>query len=712
MRKLIPLYVLLLLTTTVYTQSKSRQKDKPPTQKEIADMMKEMQQELNAMSPEDKKAMDSMGIKLPSTESIPKFTDKQWADALENEGRIVPKQDATRLAAIPKPVAASKMGSYIAAVQNKLTELLKPAVIATGNRVYEYITSNSKNAEGSANMVMGLWLSGKPELALYVLGKLCVTDPNNTDNLSNYAAMLSMQGAQQLAIPILNNLNARYPKNSTLLNNLGQAWFGLGEVGKAEKFLDSAIRIYAYHPQANLTKSLIEENKGNKQQAVEAAKRSIATAYSSEKENRVNKLGYKLQSGDINWNIPMPQDALGLEKFKWPDYPVNVAESATLEVEWNAFRNICQQEIYELKEREKMLEKEVEKETELRTTQLLQAGQKRIMVDPIPRLSKKAMARLNYLIDDRDGHISFSYQKKWEAVSNAQLQVEGFEDRLSNQLRVLEEKYRDQFGEGRPNPFEAACADDTKANNSFLSSANSRLRDVFNDVLSFMRRKINNEMYYFQYTMWPANFELAKTQAKIQWLTLIKDQKPRFKNKSSWCRHVAEDEAKPFTLAKFDDIACQYNDTLDLKIMSFYSNCSRMTSKLNLKFLEYTRYDDFERAEGDTYISSTIKVSVEKGFDKLKVENGPLKVEAKVGAGLEIEMDRGGISDIILSGEAKLGAGTNILDKGLEKSGSIGGKDMVDTTIEVGLEGRISLISGQGQIGGTGVLQGLKITGW
>lgn len=55
--------------------------------------MKEMQKEMNDMSPEDKKMMDSMGIKMPSIKDIPKATDKQLADAYENENRIVPKRD-------------------------------------------------------------------------------------------------------------------------------------------------------------------------------------------------------------------------------------------------------------------------------------------------------------------------------------------------------------------------------------------------------------------------------------------------------------------------------------------------------------------------------------------------------------------------------------------------------------------------------------------
>ena len=701
----------LFLMVSGFSQTKPS-KEKPPTAKEIEEMQKELDKAMKEMSPEDKRMMDSMGVKLPSMKDIPKLTDKQIANAWEDEKRIVPKRDAARITAIPKPVSDSKMGAYITAIQNKLGSVFNPEVVSMGNKVYEYVRSNTKDAGEAANMVMGLWLVGKSELALYVLGKLCAADPSNADNLSNYSAMLSMQGAQHLAIPILNNLNAKYPKNSTLLNNLGQAWYGLGEISKAEKYLDSTIRIYANHPQANLTKSFIEESKGNQKGAIEAVKRSIAHSYSMDKENRANKMGYELKSEDVHWNRRMPQDPLGLEKFKWPEYPMNVKQSEILEVEWDAFKKKCQEEINVLKAQEEILTKEVEEANGARTKQLMLASQKGKMFDPMPNGAYRAIAKLKYLVDDKDGHLSFSFQKKGQALVDADNEIAQLEDRLGKQLAALNETYKDQFGEGKRNPFDDACGDDTKAKNSFLSASNSLMRDVLNDFLGFMRRKINNETYYNQYTMWPESFELAKTQAKISWLSLIQSQRPHFKDKGIWCREQEEKEEKPFNLAKFDDVACQYNDTLDLKVITFYNNCSRMTSKLNVKFLEYTRYDDFERGEGDTYIGSTVKISVEQGFDKLKWEKGPLKLEAKVGASFEFELDRTGVKDVIVGLEAKAGAGHNLFDEGLEKEASIGGKDVIDTTIEIGAEGRVSLISGHGRIGGTGKLEGIKITEW
>ena len=55
----------LFTATSIFSQSakKPAQKEKAPTQKEMEDMMKEMQKELDGMSAEDKKMMDSMGIK-------------------------------------------------------------------------------------------------------------------------------------------------------------------------------------------------------------------------------------------------------------------------------------------------------------------------------------------------------------------------------------------------------------------------------------------------------------------------------------------------------------------------------------------------------------------------------------------------------------------------------------------------------------------------
>lgn len=717
MKKYLLASALLFLMTVVFAQTKPKPKEKPPTQKEMNDMMKEMQKELDGMSPEDKKMMDSMGIKMPDTKSIQQnmsgISDAQLKKAYDDENRIVPAKDVARIAAIPKTITDGRMGAYITSIQNKAAALLKPEIKNMADKIYNYIKTKSKNSAEAGNMATGLWIAGKPEMAYYTLGIICANDPANTDNLSNYASMLSMLGAQQLAIPILNNLNAKFPKNSTLLNNLGQAWFGLGEIVKAEKYLDSAIRIYAYHPQANYTKSFIEESKGNTTAATEAVKRSIKKSFSLEKENRLNKLGYKLKDDDLTWEFPMPQDPLGLEKFKWPDYPKNVAESEVLENEWDAFKAACKNKLEELKLKEKKAEAVLIAFNEQLTKQLIQAGNKGVMVNPIPPFAPKAIIKLKYLVQGKDGSLEHNYKTKGEALATAYIQLSSFEEILSHQLQVLEKKYEDQFGEGKSNPFDAACADYNNVQNAYLSSANILLQEKSTDWLNFLRRTINDETYYYQYTMWPEQFELAKIQAQIKWLTSIQGQVVKFQDKSSWCQNKTDSvNEEPFKLQAFDDVACKYSSKMDLKIIKFTNNCSRMKSEFDFMFLNYVRKDDFERAEGDTYISSTYKISAEAGKD---LKAGPLKVEAKAGGGIELEFGRQGLENIELIGEAKVGAGTGILDED-EKSESpgigIAGKDAFPTTVEAGVEGRISIISGKGSVSGTGVLENIKITEW
>lgn len=691
---------------------------KPPTQKEMEDMMKEAQKAMDEMSPEDKKMMDSMGIKMPSFKNVPKVSDKQLAEAWEDENRIVPKRSEARIASISQKVNDATMAGYLAAIQKKIAEQLTPDVKSTGDKVINYIKLNAKNSSEAGNMADAIWIASKPTLALYVMGKICADDPRNTDNLNNYAAMLSMHNAQQLAIPILNNLNKKFPGNSTLLNNLGQAWFGLGEITKAEKYLDSAIRIYAYHPQANYTKSFIEESKGNTAAATEAVKRSIKKSYSKEKENRLNKLGYKLKDDDLNWNFPMPQDPLGLEKFNWPGYPKNVAESEVLEKEWAAFKAACKNKLEELKIKEKKAEAVLIAFNEQFTKQLIQAGNKGIMVNPMPPFAPKAIVKLKYLVEGKDGSLEHNYKTKVEALASTYIQAASFEKTFSNELEVLEKKYEDQFGEGKPNPFDAACADDTKAKNAYLNSANMLLQEKSTDWINFLRRKINDEIYYYQYTMWPEQFEWAKIQAQINWLTSIQGQVVKFKDKSPWCQNIEdedEDKIKPFKLQAFDDVACQYKSKMDLIIIKFTNNCSRMTSEFDFLFLNYVRKDDFERAEGDTYISSTFKISVEAGKD---LKAGPLKVEAKVGGGIELEFGRQGLENVTLIGEAKVGIGTGIMDE--DESGSpgigIAGKDAFPTTVEAGVEGRISINCGKGSIKGSvkgsGVFENITVLKW
>jgi hypothetical protein len=605
-----------------------------------------------------------------------------------------------RIASIPKtPLTKSSLPAYLAATDTKVMLQLKPQSKTKGDEIYKLIKAEHNSAAEIGNAAAGLWMMGRVELAIYIMGKACIDDPSNTNNLNNYASMLSMLGAEQLSIPILENINRSSPKNSTILNNIGQAWFGLGDIDKSANYLDSTIRIYAYHPQANYTKSFIEENKGNTEAAVQAAKRSIKSGYTNEKETRLYKLGYDLDSKDIYWDKPLPQDPLGLEKFNWPAFPKSVSSSIQLEKQWEAFSDACAKEDDLLESQQAKLEDAWATISEARQQQLIKASRTGQGGSLFPPLAYKAFKKLKYLVDDNDGQLIFSMDKKIKAKMAAIDEIENLSQTLSEIYKTLEERYKPQFGEGKDNPFDAACSDYNSAADGFLSSANILLEQTQKDYLDDLRRYLNNQIYYDQYTKWPEQFELAKVIAKRKWLAAI-NQKVMFNGPSHYCQ--TKEEIKPWNgkLQEFDDVHCEYHSELKLPIGNIKVDCSRVTSELDLKVIKLGLKQNMEKETfGDQFMSCSVEVGAGTSAG---VNSGVIKAEVGIGGSIRAEFDRTGLTDVVIKSEAGITLGTDIIS-----GGSMAGAGVSDLSVEVGVEGQISLVSGKSSVESTGLLEGV-----
>ncbi|MFT4019675.1 MAG: hypothetical protein QM668_22115 [Agriterribacter sp.] len=720
MKKIVLIVIILFAASALFAQK--TQTEKPPTQKEMEEMMKEAQKMMGKLSEDDKKMMDSLGIKMPDFKNPPKVSDKQLAKAWEDENRVVPKKDAARIAAISKAVTDVRMETYIAAIQKKIMGTLDAALVKMGDKIYSYIQSNTKSSTAAGNMAVAFWLTGKPQMAMYVLGKICNDAPANTNNLSNYAAMLSLQNGEHLAIPILDNLNAKFPKNSTLLNNLGQAWLGLGELIKAEKYLDSAIAIYPFHPQANMAKAAIAESKGNIEKAKDAVKKSIQHAYTQEKEEKLAKLGEKLSHTQYVLPPRRKTDVLNLGGFRSPFFPMSSPDCINAEAEWKLFYEQVDDKINSLTRLKKDAEdaamkgqqqRMIENAAYIRSARANPGAANGQML-AVPLYATRATKKLKASMDMLQRKME-AYSSRMNLYTQESLQLKKAYD---DQMKKLRKEDEDQTGSQRAN--EAYCPKYKAATDKYLKDINGRLQALYLDALTLKKEMINESAHYTMYMMWPDEFQVAKLNYQIEWLNFLKKGfgAPAYGSGFPFvsitlneysCNNDTNEEPELTRLQNFDDVHCEYNSETDLVIVKFSSNCSRLTSTFDVKFLQYTREDDFERAEGDTYISSTIKISAEKSLGD-KIEKGPLKVEAKIGAAIEIEMNRQGVKDVKLTGEVKVGAGFNVNDKGMEEHGSIAGKDVQDMTIEAGIEASISIMSGQVNVYGTGELKGITVT--
>lgn len=714
MKKYLLLITLLSATVISFAQpGKKNEKEKPPTQKEMEEMMKEAEKMMGEMSAEDKKMMDSMGIKMPdfkkTAKSVSGITDKQLATAWEVENLIVPKKDNARINAISKtPLTAGSMGAFINDVNTKTFALLWPASKSLAEKLYAQMKAAGKNSDAIGNTATGLWIMGRLQPALYIIGKICAEDASNTDNLSNYASMLSMSGIQQSAIPLLNFLDTKYPSNSTILNNLGQAWFGLGDMEKAEKYLDNVLRMYAYHPQATLTKSFIAEYKGNKAEAVTLVKKSMLHSYSEEKEERLRKLGHKLTSKDVTLPKNTKADPLNLGGSTPPPYPMSVDECIALEPVWKAYRAQLKEQAASLSKQFKQAEQTAADMQQKRMNAdinmikaSMAAGSPQGILTPVPIHAKAAYIKQNEVMDEYRRRTAELGKKVTTFFSGPAVQLKKEYDAQMDKLREAD---LEQTGEGMPN--KDYCPKYKAESDKYLRAYNSAVEPLFKEYLEIQKKYLNEMTHWQMYSEWPEKFEAYKAAAKISWLGALGAEPPISFESITQYKCAPPAQAKSGKLSNFDDVACKYHSEVTLFIGKMKSDCSRFTTEVDLGALKLGLKQDMDKETfADQFMSCSVEMGAKVGKD---VKLGPLSVEASAGARVGIEIDRTGVKDVYITGGVKAGAGTHIIGDAAEAMGtpsSALGQGVSDLSLDGGVEGKISLVSGKGSIYGTGIFQ-------
>jgi hypothetical protein len=253
----------------------------------------------------------------------------------------------------------------------------------------------------------------------------------------------------------------------------------------------------------------------------------------------------------------------------------------------------------------------------------------------VPGYTAKAIQKLGPGVNDINGNMSFVFAKELEPVTKALLAIDGYENKLSEKQKILDKKYEDQIGEGRSNPFEAICKDENAIRTEYLAAANGDLEKAYKSYLIYSRRRISDLLYFYQYTQWPEQFELAKVNAQISWLTVIKDQGVRFKDKSTWCKAAAK-PTKPGALQNFDDVACKYISTMNLGAFTITSACSNLTGEFDFGGVEINLRDNVETGR----FSGSAMVGTSKSI------NGPAGAELEATVAALVEWDNSGITDV------------------------------------------------------------------
>lgn len=680
---------LLFIALSIAAIVASAQSKNPTTQKEIDARMKEAQDALDKLTPEQRKMMEQMGIstKVPAMPAaVAGASDAQIAAAVNKDG--VPAKNAALIAAIPKiSLTASNLASYISTLNEYINKKISPGAKQAGKDFYSALKRQKYSADEISNAAIGFWTTGQLELAVSLAGNACAEKNTNDDMLSNFAAMLSMGGAPHLAIPLLEYLSTKYPGNTTILNNLGQAWFYLGETTKADGYLEKAVKAFAYHPQANYTQSLIAESKGNTIRAIEKMKNSLKYSYSSDKFNKLRKLGYAVKAADMRKPFHPDPDPLALERFMRPEAPKSYEDEMRLKADWDAFQKQANEKSMHLSKDLIPAQKANAQEAERLYNQYQKGGVTAMSAkDSYNENIYRKTAEKNLEEMNKDGGMTFRLKK---AKATIDLLLKDFQAKDEKQRKVIEKENsikaatETELGKAGENIGYDACVVQRKYSDWLYKNYNIPLEEAYKIYLHQLKLKITEELYWKQFTQNESTFEATQKTAQKEWLDAISNTRYIASNKYGNNCKTPEVKSSNYKLADFDGMNCNYKSSLGLGPNRMIFECGRSRIEFDAGFLS----GNFNYKSDDKGNNKFVKGTLEaKAGREISGNAGPIEAGASATAGMGVEFTSNGVEDVYVTGEVSVSAGTGPVN------------------VEIGASGKMSLISGNmsGGISGFG----------
>jgi tetratricopeptide (TPR) repeat protein len=245
----------------------------------------------------------------------------------------LPVKDVKRLAGIAvQPPTLSQLMSRTQAMEQVIEKMMTPEQLAQAREA-----ARGRQASEVSSAMISSWYGQNPLTALLMSVKTTQLIPDHLPAWNNLAALFNMCGIQQQAVPILKYCLTKKPGNSTLLNNMGQAYLGLGDVSTATSYFNQCLTADALHPEANRSMAMIslmqnEPDKAltyfEKELQISMRRSSLAGIGKSGLRERLNYARLHLQKvnrqGHSQRNF---FEEIALGKFSLPDLPKKAIES-------------------------------------------------------------------------------------------------------------------------------------------------------------------------------------------------------------------------------------------------------------------------------------------------------------------------------------------------------------------------------------------------
>ncbi|QIL37936.1 hypothetical protein G7074_00725 [Pedobacter sp. HDW13] len=704
--------VMLMLISSISFAQRPSKEQMEADKKRLAEAMQKLNEKISNMDPRAKKGYDSLlnkyGIGQKMDNAIKQVNSSKTTTSASASNRIVPVKDAKAIAAIAVTPSSAGMGAFVGNISGRTFSAVLPAAKNKANEIYKALKEKGTNTDEMGKAATVLWMQGRIQIALSLMAQVCKDDAANTDNLNNYASMLTMMGAPEMAIPILNQLKAKFKKNSTILNNLGQAWFALGDMDKSKKYLDSTLLIAAAHTQAHETLCLIAENKGDKTAAVAHAKAAFKQGNTVARKDKLNQFGYAPGAGDYN-NFPpanKSDDLLNLGNFFPMEFPKSYAAMKIYEQQRKQFLAEIDKTMKPLQKITEESNKQTVKQLEEQQKQFMNA-QSKVIANPgsisqssamqivaVPMFAEKMNAKEKMVLENLQN-------KKNAVLQKIAAFVKGdgaiYKKEYEATMKKINERWKN-VGQGGTENNDALCNESVKAVDTYLAAFNTKYEELYLEYLTTQKQYLNEFSYLSLYTTYPALLPGINAGLKKQWLKDLSLQ-AEVLGVSYGCADPGE--IKGGKLTTFKDPNCninsEFSQTLGLANLGFKMklDCSGLTTEFNALIIGVKLNQDLDHAGfGDSFKSCTVSIGPKTGVD---VRMGPVEASAKVGGGVDVEIDRTGVKDVVIKGSVE--AEASLPTPGMPEPGQIGNP----VTASAGMEGRISLNTGAGSVQGTGI---------
>jgi len=239
-----------------------------------------------------------------------------------------PVKDIQRLSKLPLQ-APSRM-ELMASVAKSKKQLESVAPKELVQQVEK--TVQEQNAAQLQTSAVASWYGDKPAEALLTAIGAVQKNPNEPIVWNNLAAFFNMSGLQDKAIPVLQHLLAQTPDNSMVLNNIGQAYLGLGDLSKAEQYLKQCLAIDEMNPEANRSMGMIRLYTKQVDEAQKYFEKELLLAHRRSTLANMKKAGRPINLYALRKqrkNVPHRDlfEEIELAKFTIPDLPATALEA-------------------------------------------------------------------------------------------------------------------------------------------------------------------------------------------------------------------------------------------------------------------------------------------------------------------------------------------------------------------------------------------------